>query len=310
MPTRRTSCTWRGRDRDIWVADTLLEVNILLSSYADARMLSMDLEYLRQSNEPGVVSLSPSPDVAILWHRPRPDESRHMPHALADLLTSPACVKFGFAIDDDLRKLAASTDLLGHGWPRSILDIQMLYRAFCPDRDPSRPVSMVEVVNQLLAPNGGEFDKLAHDGDWSRDRLTDDQILYAAGDVFVVWEVIDALSARLHLADPRPSRPPSPVAPAVASVAGKGTDAHEIALAAELELDIMAFLKPDAGGELPRPERLRNHVVYSCPAVARLPIGERQKAAVVERALTTLAQRGAIRLCPATAGARSKLLLR
>jgi hypothetical protein len=292
MPSRQTF-RWRSRDREVWVVSSNDEVDAAIqamtarASGTTPRAVSLDLEYLPGSNEPGVISLSMSPEFAVLWHRPSPDEARRMPSGLAALLTSPTYPKVGFSIDDDLRKLAASTDLLGHGWPRSVLDIQTLYRAFSGS---NQPVSMVSVVNQLVPTAHEErsvFEKMAHSGDWGRTPLTDDQIRYAAGDVFVVWDVLDVLQRRLALQPV--SRPHSSPAP-MSACRGSG-DLDERAL----ELAILEFLRASTA-PLPRPERLRNHVLHSCPGVARLRLGERRKAAAVQRALTSLAQRGEIGL--------------
>jgi hypothetical protein len=283
--------TWRGRPRTIFVAQTAADVNAVLSSYpATDRAVPFDLEFLRNSNEPALVSVSVSPDVALLWHRPNPDAARQMPSGLAALLTSPTAVKIGFSIDDDLRKLAASTDLLGRGWPRSVLDIQALYRLFCSDRSVTSAVSMEEVVNALSTRSReakDPFRKLAHDGDWSRQPLTRDQIVYAAGDVFIIWEVIETMNARLRLLDPKRS--------------SKSSLSDDEKASGQLVEPIAAFLRQTFTNEsrdLPRPERLRNYVVHSCPVVSRLRIGERRKAAAVELSLITLAQRGVILLDP------------
>jgi hypothetical protein len=316
-----TTYAWRGIQRNVLIATATRHVEeVLLNWWTHISTVSMDCEYLRDSNEPAIVSLSFSPTFALIWHRPDPEKSREMPERFAQLLTSPRYPKVGFSIDDDLRKLAASTDLLGRGWPRSILDIQTVYRTFCQTRDADRAVSMADVVNALALSGRREtFEKMKHCGDWGLPRLTDDQIRYAANDVFIVWEVLHALSTRLALPDPsvhahrrandadhrttrhtcrgfHDRRPFGAMATNgthrgdgnVASMGRRRVTANETRGEGPLVGDdvvgaVVEFLAGTPADALPRPERLAN-----CSAVARLPTGERRKAATAAQVVRRL----------------------
>jgi ribonuclease D len=149
------------------------------------RFVSFDIEYHRNSHEPAIVSMALTKDVAILWHRP--SFARHVPKRLAQLLLSERYPKVGFALDNDIWKLCASTDLLGHGWPKGMFDVQTYHRLLYNQTD---AVGMTAAVNAVLHK---PFTKIPHSGDWGQEHLSPDQITYAAGDVFITHELVHAI---------------------------------------------------------------------------------------------------------------------
>jgi 3'-5' exonuclease len=181
---------WRGRKRIVWLTLDARVLDLLLEEWwPRLTIVPLDLEYFPQSSEPAVVSIGVSRDVTLLWHRPDLENCRQLPARFAQLLGSESIPKIGFAIDNDIQKLAASTDLLGRTWPKGLFDIQTFYRIF---RGTKEAVGMTDVVNSVNPPTN-QFQKLTHDGNWAKANLSHDQVIYAAGDVFVTWEVVDAL---------------------------------------------------------------------------------------------------------------------
>jgi ribonuclease D len=208
--------------------------------------------------------------VAILWHRPNKNEARRIPRKLAELLTSPRYPKVGFAIDDDLWKLAASTDLLGHGWPRAVLDVQAMFKTLRIATDSKDAISMVDAVN-TLNPGAPKFEKIEHNGNWNRDPMDLTQLQYAAGDVLIVFELLEALRNKM---DHIPQK----------------SGVTDLVLAKEVEQWLHTMLQGE-NVNWKTSTRLRNFIMHSCPAIAKLEGSISAKIETTERVLQLIVNR-------------------
>lgn len=247
---------WRGLRREVWVAQHASAIDAILSRWRPTlSTIPFDVEYHPQSpSEPAIVSLALSPTVALLWHRPDLNRARRVPHELARILTSERFPKVGFAIDNDITKLAKSTDLLSQfGWPKGLFDIQTLYRILTGKPD---AVGMEEVVN---AVSRIPFTKAEHSGDWARKSLSDDQVLYAAGDAFATWDVVRALQPQKRESKEEKEKQKE-----------QQKENEEMVLLGRVAGEAMGFLVGSVPEErLPRRGKLGRFLACSCPAISR-----------------------------------------
>jgi hypothetical protein len=291
----RYTYVWRRLRRTVWVTTSATSLNALLEHYWEQLgTVSLDLEYHSTSAEPAVVSLGLSPDVAVLWHRPKLEETRKTPPKLAQLLGSTHHPKIGFAIDNDVWRLAASMDLLGHTWPKALFDLQILYNVM--GLTPAKTsISMVDAVNSVNSADN-PFEKMQHSGNWGAKELSDDQVVYAAGDTFVAFEVVNHF--RQKLAPP----PPPTAAPAVPHPVGvrvredkfarlmaglkSALHASSQSLATscpKMVCDVLQFLVHQIGEDkLPRPSKLRRYLRNCCPAISATGFSDTEKSTVAD----------------------------
>jgi hypothetical protein len=303
---------WRHKDRVVWVTQDSGVVDYVISAWwRHLTSVPLDLEYFPDSSEPAVVSLALNQEVALLWHRPDPLKARKLPEQLVQLLASERIPKVGFAIDNDIRKLALSSDLLTRAWPKGLFDIQTLHRVMTGAPD---SVGMTQVVNELNS-NKNRFAKMEHSGNWGRKRLAVDQILYAAGDVFVTWEVLDALGNPHQLTDStheskantrdadstlqRAQPAAAPEHPLVQAAVPEHTATRVLSARqqeskqSQLEYDVLRFLAQLQ--RLPRLSRLCNFLASCCPYITtQSHLVAQQKQRVAERVLLSLFEHQAI----------------
>jgi ribonuclease D len=187
---------WRGLEREVWVtSDESWLDNVLERWRSHLECVAFDIEYCSSSQEPALISIALTPTIALLWHRVRAHNKCALPKMLTKLILNEKIPKVGFAIDNDMAHLARHSDLLHHGWPKGVFDLQTLYRFYHrknKSKNSKDTIGMVEAVN-AVNDKSNQFTKIKHDGNWAKSTLSQDQIIYAAGDVFVTFEVIDAL---------------------------------------------------------------------------------------------------------------------
>jgi len=190
---------WRKRTRRVWVCITRKSFNTVLDQHWPRRTTSVDVEYNSQDGQggvPRVISIAIDRTTAILWHRPGKHLSRRLPSLLVRVLSNAGMPKIGFAIDNDMHRIAQHTDFLERGgWARGTLDLQTWWRVFGPGQEFSRSIGLADAVERYTGTSVLKHMRL---GRWDASELNLDQIVYAAGDVLATLDMWSRVRQRHH----------------------------------------------------------------------------------------------------------------
>ena len=171
--------------RDITLVSTAAQANAALQALSDRKALGFDTEskptFTRDevSTGPHIVQLSTLEHAWIF--QLHDDACRHL---LSQFLAQPDCLKLGFGLGDDVKRIRAKLGVE----PAGVVDLNDTFR-----QQGYRKEMGVKAAVALLFNKRYLKSKKAATSNWANPQLTESQISYAANDAYAAMRVAAAL---------------------------------------------------------------------------------------------------------------------